>query len=55
MEERRDKGVPSIAARSRDVAPMGKLGCRRGTSCSWVQGSVACQELSGGFGTEAGM
>lgn len=26
MEERREKGVPSMVARSRDVAPMGKLG-----------------------------
>lgn len=54
VEERRKKGVPSMAARSRDVAPMGKSGCRQGTSCSWVQGSVACQELPGGFGTDPG-
>lgn len=37
--------------RSRD----GEIGVQGGTSCSGVRGSVACQELPGGFGTDTDM
>lgn len=39
-EERREKGVPSMATHARGTAPMGKLRCRQQAPQLWVQGSA---------------